>query len=232
MPLYTFNQLCSMVYTETNRPDLIAETAQAVFEATLTAHCSDFYVRDITSVQTTFDVADYIQTLDISTIPYFRAINSFRKAVPGPTLYQPMSGSISDPLVGDPVTGSYSYPLNEYVFLEELSPDDLLDDYGYEKVDVFYQAGTIINIKSSSPIINGQFQYYSFPEVDIANSGAGYSSWIANNYPFLIVYGAAASVFAKIGQDVSSKLYADPSIGKYMQQFALFRMSNISATGK
>lgn len=228
----TITELQQLVYTETNRPDLINETLNAICEATMTAHNSDFYLKDIVQAQTLFNTADYIQTIATAAIPFYRELAFFRKAVGGPTLYQPMSGSISDPLAPDPVSGSYSYPLNEYVYLTEISSDYILDDYGYEKVDIFYQAGHIINIKSSTPIINGQFGWYSFPNTDLFNQGAMYSSWIADSYPFLIVYKAAGTIFKKIGQDAATNAYMDPESGLYAEQFAMFKNSNITATGK
>ena len=43
----TFTELCNDVYTMTKRPDLVAETKLAVKAATLKAHQSDFYPKDI-----------------------------------------------------------------------------------------------------------------------------------------------------------------------------------------
>lgn len=43
----SLNSLVSDVYTLTNRPDLVAETALAVKKATLKMHHVDFFARDI-----------------------------------------------------------------------------------------------------------------------------------------------------------------------------------------
>jgi hypothetical protein len=235
---FTFQQLVNMVYTETNRPDLVAETQQAVFEATLSCHLSDFYLNDIQQAQITFTNADYIQQIETSSLPAYRNFAFFRKAVPGPTLFQPMSGSTSDPLIGgtDPLTGdpvppNYCFPLDTYVYLKELDIDNLIDGWGYEYQDVWYFAGGNINIKSSTQISNGQIGWYAFPILDIANGGLGYNSWIANNFPFAIIYRAAGTVFQKIGQDSAIKQYMDPQMGLAVQQLALLKMSSIKGTG-
>jgi hypothetical protein len=66
----------------------------------------------------------------------------------------------------------------------------------------------------------------------MANGGAAYSSWIADNYPFLIVYKAAGTVFRKIGQDDSTKAYVDPETGLFAEQLAIFKNTNILQTGR
>lgn len=242
---FSFSQLLNMVYTETNRPDLVAETTQAVFEATLSAHASDYWYLDVKQAQCTFENSDYIQYIDTTTIPNFRAPAFFRKAVPGPSLFQPMSGSINDPpvagvdpLTGEPVSSNFWFPQNTYRYLDEIDADNLIDDFGYQKQDVWYQVGTMIYFASSSSMNSGQFGWYAFPKLDIANNGAAYSSWIANLLPYLIVYKAAGTVMQKIGQDSAINAYMaqpsgnNPQGGLYWQQLKLLQTLGVKAGGK
>ncbi|CAM6053467.1 unnamed protein product [Sphagnum tenellum] len=212
-----------MVMTETNRPDLVAETNQAVFEATLSAHSSDFYYKDILQAQMTFNTTDYFQTVDTTTLTNFRSFAFFRKAVPGPTLYAPFDGSVSNPL--PPITNNpTTLPQVTYAFLDKIEPDDIVDGYGYDKFDVWYQAGTSINVKSSTSLSNAQIGWYAYPELDIADLGTAFSSWIANELPYVIVYKAAASVMQKIGQTEAIQAYMNPNNGLYFQQLQLLKM--------
>ena len=227
-----FNQILSDIYTETNRPDLVNETTQALFEAKITVHLSDYYRKDIVTAQTTWATSDYIQTIDTSQIPNYRALAFLRKSVPGPTLYQPTAGSTSDPLPPDPFDGIPYSSFYKFAYLTEVEPDDIVDDYfNVEKLDIFYQSGDVINIKSSTSITNAQFGWYVFPNLDIANGGAAYTSWIAQQFPYAIIYKAAATVFKKIGQDAAVQAYNDPNTGLYAEQLAMLKLSNIKATG-
>jgi len=111
----TFAELLADVYTLTNRPDLVAETKLAVKMATLKMHQSDYYYKDISETGITFLAADTIQQLDYRTlIPRWRALKYFRK-------------SDSTGLPGD--------------FLTLLTPEDVLDGYGYQRTDICYVAG-------------------------------------------------------------------------------------------
>ena len=223
--------IISMVYTETNRPDLVNETLQAVTEATLTAHLSEYWFKDIVEGQVTFtDPTQYIQTLDLTTLPQFRNVAYFRKNVPGPTAYAP-AVDLEDSSYGTTVTvNSDSLVPWGYIYqeLDEYSPDDLIDIYGWERGDIYYIAGTNMNIRSTTPLGNGQLGYYSFPLVGQGN----YASWIASLYPYVIVYAAAGAVLGKIGQDSAIKYYLDPQIGAATKQMSILRATNIIAKGR
>ena len=76
----TFAGLCADVYTITNRPDLVAETKLAVRSATLKAHQSDFYPRDIVESGIQFLSSDYIQQFNVYDIfPLYRALKYLRR---------------------------------------------------------------------------------------------------------------------------------------------------------
>ena len=80
----TFLELVSDVYTVTGRPDLIAETKLAVKSATLKAHQSDFYFKDIFDTGIQFDSAAYKQQINLRAImPRYRALKYFRSYLLG-----------------------------------------------------------------------------------------------------------------------------------------------------
>ena len=175
----TLTDLCSDVYTITNRPDLINETKLAVKAATLKMHQSDYYYRDLLEQGITFDTLDYTQQFDIySVFPNYRALKYIRR-------YDNSS------------TGAAKE------FFEILTPTNILDAYGNDRTGVAYVAGTVVNIKSFY-----QFQYaligiYINPDITDDN----YSSWIADTSKYAIVFEAARVVFKQIGFDEQSTTF-------------------------
>ena len=63
------------VYTMTKRPDLVADTLLAVKKATLKAHHTDFYPKDLLDSGLQFDTLEYIQCIEYRTLfPRFRTL--------------------------------------------------------------------------------------------------------------------------------------------------------------
>jgi hypothetical protein len=195
----TLTELCNDVYTVTKRPDLIAETKLAVKAATLKLHQSDFYFRDIFETGIQFDTSDYTQQLNITTvIPRYRALKYLRR-------YDSSgSGAAAE-------------------FFDILSPKEILDDYGLERVGVAYAAGTVLNLKSRVPIQFALLGVYVNPDV----TDSGYDSWLANNHPFAIVHEAARVLFKQIGFDEQSTAFERLAL----EQLALVKSANIQAEG-
>ena len=173
----TFDELCASVMTLTKRPDLVAKTQLAVRAATLKAHRVDFFYRDLFEVPIKFVTSDYIQTLPVKEV-----IPLYRKL-------------------------KYIRKCDEHgnmgKLLEIISPTAIFDAYQTEKLDVCYGAGNVINIRSSTSLQYIVFGCYLNPDISVA----GYSSWIAEETPFAIIYGAAAEIFKSIGQDEAVNRY-------------------------
>lgn len=170
--------LISDVMTLTNRPDLVGETTMAVKAAALKAHQSDDYIKDFSEFSIAFSAPDYFQTLDYkSVIPLWRKPRYIRK-------YD--------------ATGSAPG-----LFLKYIEPEKVVDEFGSNRQDIFYVAGANIQIRSSD-----QFQYmllgaYLNPDI----TSTGFTSWIADDHPFAIIYEAAAIVFKTIGYDEQVPVY-------------------------
>jgi len=193
------------VYTLTNRPDLIAETLLAVKSATLKAHQSDYYPKDLAEVSIQFAAADYYQTLYYkSVVPRLRSLSYVR-------IFD-NSYNTSDP---------YSQTATD--FLEILNPNQVLDSYNTNKTNVCYLAGDSIEFR-----LYTQQQYFllgAYLNPDVTSDG--YSSWIADEHPYLIVYEAARVVFKTIGYDEQSSTYEK----LVLEQLQLLRQNNILAVG-
>ena len=164
-----FATLQTEVYQITGRSDLTAETKSAIKSATLKCHQVDYFPKDIKEVQVNIPSPDYTVQIDLMSLDtLFRSIKYIRK-------YDVAEGEASD-------------------FFEILTPEELLDSYGLERTNVAYLAGTNINIKSSTKDSDMILGYYALPDI----TDAGFSSWVADQYPYAIIYEASRIVFTSI----------------------------------
>jgi hypothetical protein len=193
------NDLAAEIYTITNRPDLAAETLSAIKAATLKGHQSDFYQKDIVEVALEFQTAAYLQDFDYkAAIPRWRAAKYFRKF---------------DPTTGDGMG-----------FIKIITPEDILDGYGVNRVNVAYLAGVNYKIKS-----NDLLQYMlvgAYVNPDITDSG--YNSWISDDHRYFIIYEACRLIFKMIGFDEQSSSY-ERLVGEQMQ---LLKTSQVPTVGE
>ena len=177
-----FNSLVSDVFTITNRRDLINETVLAVKSATLQLHRRDFFAKDLLEVILQFNTTDYLQSIDYRTIfPRYRQLKYLRKY--------------------DPTGAAYpEYGMGK--FLDIVTPEQVLDSYQASRNDIAYVAGSSINLRSSTSIQYVSIGLYLNPIVDTAET---YSSWIALEAPYAIVYAAAAIVQGSILRDAQGQ---------------------------
>lgn len=194
----TFSELCAEVYKLTARPDLVAETESAVKSATLKCHQSDYFYKDIFECTIQFTSSEYVQNLDYrALLPRWRALKYLRKL---------------DILTGTPNTE-----------LDIVSPVEVFDSYKIQKSDVCYVAGAFVQINSRT-----KEQYYilgCYLNPDITSTG--YTSWVALDHPYAIVYDAASTLFKAIGKDEEASAYR----GLVNEQINMIRMSNVVAEG-
>ena len=136
----TFAELLIEVYNITGRDDLVALTTSAIKAATLKAHQTDFYSKDIYETPVQFDTSSYTHALDIiSLIPNYRALKYIRKY------------NVSDATAGD--------------FISLITPEEVLDKYNRELTDICYVAGRNLEIKSST-----EFRLYDSYVLDVLSS--------------------------------------------------------------
>jgi hypothetical protein len=163
------------VYTITNRPDLVKETQLAVKSATLQLHRSDYFYKDIFETALQFQLPAFIQAIDYRVLfPRYRALKYLRKYF----------------------AGSISMPGQEFTII---TPDQIFDSYGAQKIDVAYTAGAVIQLKSSTAIEYLLIGIYQNPDVDVDR----YYSWIDQEAHYAIVYKAASIVFGTVLGDTA-----------------------------
>lgn len=194
----TFDELVEEVFLLTNRRDLVAETKSAVKAATLKAHKSDFYSKDIHETGVEFETLSFRQSLDyISFISNFRALKYLRRA----------EDALDD-----------SGP-----FFTIITPEEVIDSYGINRTNIAYVAGRVLEIRSD---VEFQFMLLGASVSPIVREGA-YASWVAEQFPFAIVYEAIRRIFATIGQKEESNSYRELAA----EEYAELRMSALSDVG-
>lgn len=105
------------------------------------------------------------------------------------------------------------------VFFSQLTPEESLDRYNVQKENICYLAGDMIEIRSDSQDLYMLLGAYLHPDI----TTTGYSSWIADEHPYAIVFDAAASIFKAIGQDEKAAYFKQDVI----EQIALLRQNQI-----
>lgn len=197
----TLTELISEVYSITNRPDRVAETLSSVRSATLKAHQSDYYPRDVYETGISFTSADYLQYIEYKTIiPRWRSLKYLRK--------YDTSGSGT--------AGTFF----------DIVPTELTQDsYGLNRDDICYLAGNVIQVRSSTEISNALLGCYLDPLIGVTN--ATYDSWIAIQHPWYIIYEAAGRVLRMTGK--LDEAMAQRALA--MEELVTIKATNIQAGG-
>lgn len=168
----TLTELIDLTVEQTRRPELTDITAAAVRTATLRAHHTDFFPKDLTSVAlpyTPSSAAFYDFASIGNSAPRLRSIKHIQST--------------------DSVTGA---PVEQLEYREQ---DDLYDSDGNRRQHIYTLLGDTVRIYPQNPTGLATVFYYQNPNTN----GLQYSSWIADAYPDELAAWAAAVVFARTG---------------------------------
>jgi hypothetical protein len=168
----TLTEMIDLTIEQTRRPELQDITAAAVRTATLRAHHTDFFPRDLASHLLTYVPSNtvYYDFSNLSSsLPRLRSMKHCQ------------SISVQD---GTPVEQ-----------LEYREQDDLYASDGTRRPHVYTLLGDTLRIYPQLPTGQLMTFYYQNPNT----AGLQYSSWIANMYPDELAAWAAAVVFARSG---------------------------------
>ena len=108
-------------------------------------------------------------------------------------------------------------------FLTYIEPEKVVDEFGASRQDIFYIAGANLQIRSSDSLQYLLVGAYINPIV----TSVGYNSWVADDYPFAIVYEAAAIIFKTIGYDEQVPVYRN----MVAEQMQLLKQHAITGMG-
>lgn len=206
----TFDEIVTEVRLWTKRGDIDDKIKSAIREVTLRAHRLDYFWRDRIEAQVGWVAPQAIVDLNVvSVLTRFRAVDYVR-------YWEPSTKALGN-------------------FLDYVNPRDLMDDYNYEKSNRYYMAGDVLKLKFDIPSAGAQIGYFCNPVVYPYTS---YASWIADQFPDLIIKGATAAVFNTTGKQEEARALniqvgfdADPnpnrsamkgaSLVEQLRQFAL-----------
>lgn len=224
----TFNDIVQQVILDTARPDMGPSVAGGVYtggvfpgggddripmrvaSATLSLHTfrGHFFYKDVVTSLVKFETSAYIQEIDAQSLPRYRSLCYARKWDPTLAAYQ------ANPLLIPPLYDSNGFIVspNTLGLLEVLTnPNDIFDSYHAEKVDVCYQVGSTVMIKSSSSINQMLIGYYAYPNLDWTRGN--FDSWIAREFGQAVVDSAVSFIFSSIGKQEQARKYDDPRTG-------------------
>lgn len=187
MTQLTYDAIMQSVFDLTRRPDLVAETALAIRKATMKAHLRDFWKSDLTRAIITLPVVtpggdtSYRYSLDLTDVgnyPFLRKVSYIKEH--------------STTLTGREIQ------------LKQLDHDRLLDSYLVEDINYWAQMAKQVEIRCSKVLNQIAVGYYRYPDI----TATIYDSWIAAEFPDLIVEEAVAKIFATIGKDQEAARHA------------------------
>lgn len=169
----TFADLEALVVGQTRRPEVTAITQAAIRTATLRAHHTDFFNRDLatgTLLYTPSSAASFYDFADVSsTLARMRAFQLLQSV--------------------DTIT---SVP-SENLGYREL--EDLYDSDNVLRTSTYTMIGDTLRVYPVSATGKLNVYFYKNPVTTELN----FSSWIANEYPDELAMWAAAIVFARTG---------------------------------
>jgi len=199
-------QLITDVGILTNRPDLTAEIGLAVRKATIKAHQADFWLGDLQVVPQYALPAPTVDTAQITsryTINLVDSVNFPRlRKVAYIRPYVAPNGTVAAASGWETLVANYGVPNGARNYSEK-SAALIMDSYGVESTNYWYQAGMQVLLRINAPIAYVVIGYYNTPDVTEVN----YNSWIAAQFPHLIVEEAASQVFRMIGKLDESAAY-------------------------
>lgn len=173
-----FAELVNETLIIVKRPDLNAQIESSVRAATLKAHGKEFFYRDIVETGIEFTSPDNRIRFEPKLLyPRFRKPAYVRMWI---------------------------YDANDITNFGRPGADlkceqigNLKDGYGYDKENIYYMAGDLLQLRSNITISHILFGSYQYPDI----TSDGFSSWIADEFPEAIYREAARSVFKSIGFD-------------------------------
>lgn len=170
----TIATLQADLQTIIKRGDLLTDSVLHLKNAILKAHTMDYWLRDLYETNFQFNLAATTYTLDIKAL-----IPRFRTM---------KYLDIVDPISLDSVRSLEAIPIEKY-----------LDSYGYLRDYVYYLAGNNIQIRASGQQLVYGIGCYLYPDTTLQSP-----SWIADEFPMVILYEAARTMFRLSGFDEQS----------------------------
>lgn len=201
-----YNELVSEVLSIVKRPDQMPRIESAVRAATLKAHRQDFFFRDLKESGVQFTDPAYIQNFLPTQIfgARFRKIKYIR-------------------IWNYDVTSAEAGRTGQ--FLTPIDVENSIDAYGYNKADVYYMAGELVQIRTACQLSHCLVSAYVNPQVATPET---FDSWIAEQQPYAIIYEACRQLFNQIGKTADAAAMTNA----VAEEFAQLKLDSINKPGE
>jgi len=205
----TLAEMIDMVDGITNRTDLVKETKLAIKSATLREHAAVDYSKDLmlTSIALSPGSPD--------TFRYLIPAASIRARKITPKIYETPVVQVSSAYTNLGVYG--------LIELNEVSAFNIFDTYRLEHYNYWYNTASGIHISAVRSLASVDILYYKYTDV----TDSGYSSWIADEFPYVIADFAAIEIFRLLGRTAEQNAYTVKAKENRLTLIA----SNITAIG-
>jgi hypothetical protein len=177
----TYQEIYDEVVSLTRKPELDAETRIAIQAVTSNHHARDTFKGDHVDDFVIFQESANIQEFLISGMVRWRAFSYIRR------------WDIDTSLAEGGTAGPFFTPV---------PPDKILDSYNLTTDYTYYQTGDSIKLRSETAFQYLLIGYYKNARVSPVSE---YQSWIAERYPYLIIFDAAQRVLTMSGNVEAAK---------------------------
>ena len=182
----TFAEMETLVTSQTRRPEVPDITKAAIKSATLRAHHTDFFPRDLQVTALPYTISSTAVYYDFPNIntSLLRTLVMFSSTVQRLRLRSLKFLQSIDAATFAPTES-----------LEYRDADDLFDRDGVRRASMYTVIGATVRAYPQS--VTGLLNFYYFQNPDVAE--LTYSSWIADTYAEELAMWAAGIVFARTG---------------------------------
>lgn len=174
----TLTEMVSEVISLTGLPHLEPQIVSNLRAATLNAHSVDFFPKDLVEAIVSNPTPTEYK-ISITNPTRFRSWNYIRYC-------------------------ASSSPNDQGLYLKEESASNLLTSYNIEKAGIYYNAGTATKLILQSPTPNIAYGYFQYPDTSVNN----FNSWIADEFPYYLIFTAASKMFSMVGRKDMAGYYA------------------------
>ncbi len=199
----TFDEMVEEVYTHTNRRSWVAETRQALISAARHYHAVENWGND--RVENTYAIPVPAYTIDVAkdtAWPNLRVFEWIRKW---------------DPTGVDPFTGLMSGAAGN--FFENKDAGVLVNGYGQEIANVYYELGSNVRFISNTSVANIKFSYLAWPTLYPYSS---FNSWFMTKMPELLIVNAALRIAILATDAAKVRTYTALDAQNYVDALAAF----------
>lgn len=199
----TFDEMVEEVYTHTNRRSWVAETRQALISAARHYHSVESWGNDRVEATYAIPVPAYTVDLAKDTVwPNLRVFEWIRKW---------------DAAGVDPFSGLASGAAG--AFYENKDAGALVNGYGREIANVYYELGSNVRLISDTRIDHIKYSYLAWPTLYPYTS---FNSWFMNKMPELLIVNAALRIFILATDAGKIKTFTALDLQNYIDALASF----------